>query len=89
MNLRGFYKATGVCALIYAAVSLLILRAVDFSQRICRGDLDLAQPGSSLGPAADEWKPISVRLDGFSYFFLIPAGVGLFAYLRERNQRLP
>ena len=23
MNLRGFYKATGICALIYAAVSLL------------------------------------------------------------------
>ena len=31
---------------------------------------------------------ISARLDGFSFFFLIPAGVGLFAYLRERKPAL-
>ena len=31
---------------------------------------------------------ISARLDGFSYFFLIPAGVGLYAYLRERKPGL-
>jgi len=88
MNLRGFYKATGVCALIYAAVSLLSYALWISASGFVAATSTLPSPDRLLGLLQLSGNQISVRLDGFSYFFLIPAGVGLFAYLRERKPAL-
>ena len=88
MNLRGFYKATGVCALIYAAASLLSYALWISASGFLAATSSLPSPDRLLSLLQMNGNQISMRLDGFSYFFLIPAGVGLFAYLRERKPAL-
>jgi hypothetical protein len=88
MKLRGFYKATGVCALIYAAFSLLSYALWISASGFVAATSTLPSPDRLLSLLQMSGNQISMRLDGLSYFFLIPAGVGLFAYLRERKPAL-
>jgi hypothetical protein len=88
MNHRGFYKATGVCALIYAAASLLSYAVWISASGFLATTSAPPSPDRLLSLLQMSGNQISVRLDGLSYFFLIPAGVGLFAYLRERKPTL-
>ena len=88
MNLRRFYKATGVCALIYAAASLLSYAVWISASGFIAATSAPPSPDRLLSLLQMSGNQISARLDGFSYFFLIPAGVGLFAYLRERKPAL-
>jgi len=88
MNLRGFYKATGVCALIYAAASLLSYALWVSASGFLAVTATPPSPDRLLSLLQLSGNQASARLDGFSFFFLIPAGVGLFAYLRERKPAL-
>jgi len=88
MNLRGFYKATGVCALIYAAASLLSYALWISASGFLAATSTLPSPDRLLSLLQMSGNQLSARFDGLSYFFLIPAGVGLFVYLRERKPAL-
>ena len=85
MNFRGLFKLAAVCAIGYAAVSL----ASYIASVSANGFLG----ASSKPPSAEriyamlqlKGNYVSLRLDLFSYFLLIPSLVGLFAYLRERR----
>ena len=88
MNLRGFYKATGVCALIYAAASLLSYALWVSASGFLAVTATPPSPDRLLSLLQLSGNQASARLDGLSFFFLIPAGVGLFAYLRERKPAL-
>jgi hypothetical protein len=88
MNLRGFYKATGICALLYAAVSLLSYGLWVSASGFLAVTATPRTPDRILSMLQLSGNQVSARLDGLSYFFLIPAGVGLFAYLRERKPAL-
>ena len=88
MNLRGFYKATGVCALIYAAGSLLSYALWVSASGFLAVTATRPSPDRLLSLLQLSGNQLSARLDGLSFFFLIPAGVGLFAYLRDRKPAL-
>jgi len=88
MNHRGFYKATGVCALIYAAASLLSYALWISASGFLAATAAPPSPDRLLNLLQLNGNQISARLDGLSYFFLIPAGLGLFVYLRERKPAL-
>src|SRR5262245_15515198 len=88
MNLRGFYKATGVCALIYAATSLLSYVLWISASGFLAATSEPPSPDRLLGLLQLSGNQISARLDILSYFFLIPAGVGLFVFLRDRKPAL-
>ncbi|HEU0004855.1 MAG TPA: hypothetical protein VFS12_02585 [Terriglobia bacterium] len=88
MDLRRFYKATGVCALIYAAASLLSYGVWISASGFLAVTSTPPSPDRLLSLLQMSGNQISARLDGLSYFFLIPAGVGLFVYLRDRKPAL-
>ena len=85
MNFRGLFKLAAVCAVGYAAVSL--------ASYIATVSANGFFGASSKPPGAEhiyamlqlKGNHLSLRLDLFSYFLLIPSLVGLFAYLRERR----
>ena len=83
MNLRGFYKATGVCALVYAAVSLLSYALWVSASGFLAVTATPPSPDRLLSLLQLSGNQLSTRLDGLSFFFLIPAGVGL---LSARSQ---
>lgn len=88
MNLRRFYKATGVCALIYAVASLLSYALWVSASGFIAATSSLPSPERLLSLLQMRGNQMSARLDVLSFFFLIPAGVGLFVYLRERKPSL-
>ena len=84
----GSTKQRVVCALIYAAASLLSYALWVSASGFLAVTATPPTPDRVLSLLQLSGNQGSARLDGLSFFFLIPAGVGLFAYLRERKPAL-
>jgi hypothetical protein len=74
--------------LIYAAVSLLSYALWVSASGFLAVTATPPSPDRLLSLLQLSGNQLSARLDGLSFFFLIPAGVGLFAYLRDRKPAL-
>ena len=83
MNFRGLYKWAGVCAITYAVVSLVgyVISLVTNGA----ASVTPLTPDQIWNTLQKQGTHIASGLDQLSYFFWIPALVGLFAYLRDRR----
>ncbi|MCI0419633.1 MAG: hypothetical protein L0312_10495, partial [Acidobacteria bacterium] len=85
MNHSGLYKLAGRCALGYACVWLASYAAWIYASGFVAATSAPPSPERLLQLAQAPANQLSARLDLFSYFLLVPALVGIFAYLRDRT----
>ncbi len=84
MDHRGLYKFAGRCALGYAAVWLASYAAWIYGSGFLAASASPPTPDQLVQLAQAPGNQLSARLDIISYFLLIPALLGIFAYLLDR-----
>jgi hypothetical protein len=84
MDHRGLYKFAARCALGYSVVWLASYAAWISGSGFMAVTASLPSTDRLVQLAQAPGNQLSARLDIISYFLLIPALLGIFAYLRER-----
>jgi hypothetical protein len=88
MNFRGLFRGAGVCAVSFAAISLVGYGIWVATNGLAAVTTTGPNPDRILQVAQSRGNQVSAFFDLLSYLFWIPALVGIYAFLRERTPGL-
>ena len=86
MNYRGLFKWAGISALVFAVVGLAGYVISLATNGFMMASTTAPSPDRIIQMALARGNQVASRLDLLSYFFWIPALVGIFGYLRGRTR---